>query len=108
MICHTDQGSVYGSAAYRRVLSEHQLLPSMSRRGNCHDNAVAESFFSNLKNEITHNTIYNTREEARLAIADYIEAYYNGMRLHQTLEYRTPIEVEAQYHAVKNAPKSGA
>lgn len=104
LICHTDQGSVYGSAAYRSVLQEHQLRPSMSRRGNCHDNAVAESFFSQLKNEITHNTTYATREEAKAAIVDYIEVYYNRMRLHQSLKYRTPIEVEVQYASIKNPP----
>ena len=102
LICHTDQGSVYGSTAYRRVLQQHQLRPSMSRRGNCHDNAVAESFFSQLKNEITHNTIYDTLGQAKAAIVDYIEVYYNRMRLHQSLQYRTPAEVEVQYAAMKN------
>jgi transposase InsO family protein len=101
MICHTDQGSVYGSADYREVLSEHGLLPSMSRRGNCHDNAVAESFFSSLKNEITHERLFATRQEAKAAISDYIEMYYNRSRLHQTLGYRTPDDVEAQ-HKVPN------
>lgn len=99
MICHTDQGSVYGSTSYRALLAEHGLRASMSRRGNCHDNAVAESFFSNLKNEITHHTIYDTRAEARAAIADYIEVYYNRMRPHQTLGYRTPTKAEAQYQS---------
>lgn len=99
LICHTDQGSVYGSTAYRKVLTEHTLLPSMSRRGNCHDNAVAESFFSNLKNELTHYTTYDTRAEAQTAIADYIEVYYNRKRLHQTLGYSTPARAEALYHA---------
>lgn len=107
LICHTDQGSVYGSAAYREVLQEHELRPSMSRRGNCHDNAVAESFFSNLKNEITHHTVYATCEQAKAAIADYIEVYYNRMRLHQSLQYRTPTEVEALYSAAKNPPYKG-
>lgn len=97
LICHTDQGTVYGSTSYRAVLAEHALLPSMSRRGNCHDNAVAESFFSSLKNEITHERMYTTRAEAKSAISDYIEVYYNRMRLHQTLGYRTPVEVEASY-----------
>ena len=99
LICHTDQGSVYGATSYRNLLAEHGLRPSMSRRGNCHDNAVAESFFSNLKNEITHHTIYATRAEAGAAIADYIEVYYNRMRPHQTLGYRTPTAAEAQYQS---------
>jgi putative transposase len=72
-ICHTDQGSVYASKRYRDVLDQHALLPSMSRKGNCHDNAVAESFFSNLKNEITHQRTFATRDEAKSAISDYIE-----------------------------------
>lgn len=97
LICHTDQGTVYGSASYRAVLAKHALLPSMSRRGNCHDNAVAESFFSSLKNEITHERMFTTRDEAKSVISDYIEVYYNRMRLHQTLGYRTPVEVEARY-----------
>lgn len=97
LICHTDQGSVYGSEDYRQVLIDHGLLASMSRKGNCHDNAVAESFFSNLKNEMTHHGIYATRDEAKLAIADYIEVYYNRQRLHQTLRYSTPVEFEARH-----------
>ena len=97
LICHTDQGTVYSSSSYRSVLAKHALLPSMSRRGNCHDNAVAESFFSSLKNEITHERMFTTRAEAKSAISDYIEVYYNRMQLHQTLGYRTPVEVEASY-----------
>lgn len=94
LICHTDQGAVYGAKIYRAVLATKGLRPSMSRRGNCHDNAVAESFFSNLKNEMTHHTIYDTRQQAKDAIRDYIEVYYNRLRPHQTLGYRTPIETE--------------
>lgn len=97
LICHTDQGSVYGSSEYRRVLADHGLRASMSRKGNCHDNAVAESFFSNLKNELTHHVTYETRAAARTAIGEYIEVYYNQQRLHQTLGYRTPADCEAQY-----------
>lgn len=98
VICHTDQGNMYGSSAYRAVLSEHGMRASMSRKGNCHDNAVAESFFSSLKNEVTHHVIYDTRQEARLAISDYIELYYNPLRPHQTLGYRTPVETEARHN----------
>lgn len=97
LVCHTDQGAVYGSLAYRDVLAEHGLLASMSRRGNCHDNAVAESFFSNLKNELTHHIVYDTRAEATAEISDYIEMYYNRQRPHQTLNYRTPAAAEASY-----------
>ncbi len=97
LICHTDQGVQYASTSYRTVLAQHKFRASMSRKGNCHDNAVAESFFSNLKNEITHHTIYATRKEAKAAIFDYIELFYNRMRPHQTLNYRTPVEAEAQH-----------
>lgn len=94
LICHTDQGSVYGANEYKAVLVKHGALASMSRRGNCHDNAVAESFFSTLKNELTHHTIYKTRDEAKAEIADYIELYYNAVRPHSTLGYRSPMQFE--------------
>lgn len=98
-IAHSDQGSVYGATSYRDVLSEAGMRPSMSRRGNCHDNAVAESFFSNLKNELSHGRRFETRKEAMHALADYIELYYNRRRLHQSLGYRTPAEAEVQFVA---------
>ena len=97
LICHTDQGSQFASAIFRNYLKDQQARPSMSRRGNCHDNAVAESFFSNLKNEVTHHTIYDNHESALAAIADYIDVYYNQQRLHQTLGYRTPAQVEKMH-----------
>jgi transposase InsO family protein len=97
LVCHTDQGSVYGSKPYRRVLDERGLKASMSRRGNCHDNAVAESWFSTLKNELTRHEIYPTRAEAIAAISDYIELYYNARRPHQTLKYLSPVEVEKEF-----------
>lgn len=98
-IGHSDQGSVYGSTSYRAVLADAGMFPSMSRRGNCHDNAVAESFFSNLKNELSHGRRFETRAEAMRAIAEYIELYYNRRRLHQSLGYRTPAEAEMQFVA---------
>ena len=94
LICHTDQGSQFASTLFRNFLKDNQIRPSMSRRGNCHDNAVAESFFSNLKNEITHHTTYEDQASALAAITDYIDVYYNQQRLHQTLGYRTPDQVE--------------
>lgn len=94
LICHTDQGSVYGSNEYKKVLVDHGVLASMSRRGNCHDNAVAESFFSTLKNELTHHTFYQTRAEAKAAISDYIELYYNAVRPHTTLRCCSPMQFE--------------
>lgn len=94
LICHTDQGSVYGSKEYKEVLARHRAIPSMSRRGNCHDNAVAESFFSTLKNELTRHKSYKTREAAEAEISEYIELYYNPLRPHTTLQYRSPIQTE--------------
>ncbi|WP_229415907.1 IS3 family transposase [Pseudoduganella armeniaca] len=99
LICHTDQGSVYGSKLYRAVLDERGLKASMSRRGNCHDNAVAESWFSTLKNELTRHTMYETRASAIAEIASFIELYYNRRRPHQTLRYLSPMEVEKLYPA---------
>jgi putative transposase len=101
LICHTDQGSQFASSMFRNHLRDHQIRPSMSRKGNCHDNAVAESFFSNLKNELTHHTIFDDQESALSAITEYIDVYYNQQRLHQTLGYRTPAQVEA-LHKVPN------
>jgi transposase InsO family protein len=100
LIFHSDQGSVYGAATYRELLAEHGVLPSMSRKGNCHDNAVAESFFSNLKNETMHHRYFATRDEAQAVISDYIEVYYNRMRIHQTLGYQTPAQVESQFRVL--------
>ena len=96
LIFHSDQGSVYGSNSYRTQLTTHGITASMSRRGNCHDNAVAESFFSNLKNEVIHGRLFAKREEAQAVVTDYIDVYYNRLRLHQSLNYRTPMQVEAE------------
>jgi putative transposase len=100
LVFHSDQGSAYGATSYRALLAENGVAPSMSRKGNCHDNAVAESFFSNLKNEAMHERYFSTREEARAVINDYIEVYYNRMRLHQTLGYQTPEQVERQFRVL--------
>ena len=85
VIVHSDQGSQYGSGDWLRFCREHQLEPSMSRRGNCWDNAVAESFFSSLKKERIKKRIYKTRELARADIFDYIEVFYNRTRRHSHL-----------------------
>ena len=94
LIHHTDQGCQYMSRDYQAILNAHDMIPSASRKGNCHDNAVAESFFSHLKNELIYHRNFANREEARSAIFDYIEVFYNRQRLHQTLDYQTPIEYE--------------
>lgn len=94
LLHHSDQGITYTSNQYRQLLEQHGMIASMSRKGNCHDNAVAESFFANLKNELTYHHDFNTRQDARSAIFDYIELFYNRNRLHQTLNYQTPVEYE--------------
>jgi putative transposase len=91
LIHHSDQGILYSSTLYRQLLSRYGMIQSMSRKGNCYDNAVAESFFSSLKNEIVHHHDYYTREQARMEIFDYIELFYNRRRIHQSLGYQTPM-----------------
>jgi transposase InsO family protein len=94
LIHHTDQGATYRSAVYQALLKQHGMVPSMSRKGNCYDNAVAESFFSTLKNELVFFADFKTREEARSAIFEFIEVFYNRQRHHQSLNYQIPIEYE--------------
>lgn len=96
LIHHTDQGVLYACSAYRAVLAAHGMIPSMSRKGDCYDNACAESFFSNLKNELTWHRRFHGRDEARAAVFDYIEVFYNRQRLHQTLDYVSPVRYEEQ------------
>jgi putative transposase len=95
LIHHTDQGATYTSGAYQRQLEQTGLLASMSRKGNCYDNAVVESFFSTLKNELVHERDYHTREEAQAEVFEFIEVFYNRQRLHQTLGYVSPVQFEA-------------
>lgn len=94
-IVHSDQGSQYGSDDWRRFCRSNGLRPSMSRRGNCWDNAVAESFFSSLKKERIKKRIYNTRQQATEDIADYIDDFYNRTRRHKHLSGVSPEQFEA-------------
>jgi putative transposase len=94
-LIHSDQGSQYGSDAWRRFCRDHHLEPSMSRRGNCWDNAVAESFFSSLKKERIKKRIYKTRDIANADIFDYIEHFYNRQRRHCHLGGKSPETFEA-------------
>lgn len=96
VIIHSDRGSQYCSKRYQKLLTRAQLKCSMSRKGNCWDNAVAESFFGRLKVELIHDVIYLTRDSAKSAIFEYIETYYNRIRRHSALDYRTPYEVECE------------
>jgi len=94
LIHQTDRGVLYSAGKYRRLMAKHGMQASMSRHGDCYDNACAESFFSTLKNELTHGQAFATREAARVAIVGYIEGFYNRKRLHQALGYRTPVVVD--------------
>lgn len=94
LIHHSDRGVLYGTAAYQAILHYHGMIQSQSRKGDCYDNAVVESFFANLKNELTWHCRFATRDEARAAIFDYIEVFYNRQRLHETLDYVAPVRYE--------------
>jgi putative transposase len=96
LIVHSDRGSQFASAAYRQVLAQHGLLASMSRKGNCYDNAFIESFWSSLKYELVYHHRFATRAEARTAIFDYIETFYNRARLHSSLDYLSPTNFESK------------
>jgi hypothetical protein len=96
VIIHSDQGSQFGSDEFNRWCTDNRLSPSMSRRGNCWDNAVAESFFSSLKNEQIKKRIYKTRAEAKSEIFDYIDCFYNRVRRHKHLDQLSPHEFERQ------------
>ncbi|OPX87249.1 MAG: Integrase core domain protein [Pelotomaculum sp. PtaB.Bin104] len=103
LIHHSDRGVQYASYAYQDLLRENGFIPSMSRKGNCYDNAPAESFFSTLKNELIHLRRFKTREEAKEAIFDYIEVFYNRQRRHSSLGYLTPWEFKQQFWRKKEA-----
>ena len=98
LLHHSDRGVQYASADYRAVLAAHGLLASMSRKGNCYDNAAMEAFWSSLKNELVHRRRFATRAEARTAIFDYIEAFYNRTRRHSSLGYQSPLDYEATFN----------
>ena len=94
VIVHSDQGSTYASSDYRNLIKDKGLLCSMSRKGECHDNAVAESFFGTLKTELVDDEDYRTRAEAKQSLFNYIEIFYNRQRRHSYLGYVSPVEFE--------------
>jgi putative transposase len=94
LIHHSDRGVQYAADAYRQVLAASGITPSMSRTGNCLDNAPMESFFHTLKVERVHHRVYATRDEARRDLFGYIEGFYNSRRLHSAIGYRSPAEME--------------
>jgi len=96
LICHSDRGSQYACNDFKALLTQHEIIGSMSKKGDCWDNAVAESFFHTLKVELVHRMKFRTREEAKTKIFEYVEMYYNTRRAHSTLGYLSPFEYERQ------------
>jgi transposase InsO family protein len=94
LLHHSDRGSQYASDDYQKVLNSRGIVCSMSRKGNCWDNAVIESFFGTLKTELIYHRNYESRSEAQSEIFDYIEVFYNRQRLHSALGYRSPADFE--------------
>ena len=98
MLFHTDRGVQYASRDFRAALSQASLVASMSRKGNCYDNAAMESFWSTLKLELVYRGIFLTRAQARAEIFDYIEVFYNRIRAHSMLDYNSPVDFENLNH----------
>lgn len=96
LLVHSDRGAQYASSDFRSLLTQHQAVQSMSRKGNCWDNAVVESFFHSLKVEAIHNSRFATRREAEFEVFDYIEHFYNKLRRHSALEYLSPEVYETE------------
>ena len=94
VLCHSDRGSQYCAEQYQKMLRQHQLICSMSRKGNCWDNAVAESFFNALKTELVHAENYSLRKKAKQSIFHYIEVYYNRVRRHSAVDSIAPLAFE--------------
>ena len=103
LICHSDRGSQYASKKYRRLLEANEFKGSMSRKGNCWDNSVAESFFGSLKQERVQWENYQTRHEAQQDVLDYITVFYNDTRLHSYLDYVSPNDFERQSVELKKS-----
>jgi putative transposase len=98
LLFHSDRGVQYASGDYRQALDHAGLIPSMSRRANCYDNATIESFWSTLKLELVYRSTFNTRAQARTQIFDYIETFYNRQRAHSALGYHSPVDFELLNH----------
>lgn len=94
LLHHSDRGSQYAATDYRRLLETRKIVCSMSRKGNCWDNAVTESFFGSLKSEFVHHESFATRREAKTKVFEWIESFYNRTRLHSTLGFMSPEQYE--------------
>lgn len=99
LLHHSDRGSQYASRDYQQLLVAYGLIPSMSRKGNCWDNAPMESFFHSLKTELVYGAVFRTHAQARREIFEYIEVWYNRQRLHSALGYLTPVQYEQRFRA---------
>lgn len=106
LLFHSDRGSQYASHEYREALQAAGIACSMSRKGNCWDNSVAESFFGTLKSELVHEREYETREDAKTDIVEWIEVFYNRERKHSTLNYCSPVQFEQQYWSAVQQPRA--
>lgn len=102
LVHHSDQGNQYRAGLYQQLLTRRSVVPSMSRKGNCYDNAPVESFFSSLKNELVRHRQFQHHPDAWYAIAEHIEVFYNRQRLHQALGYPSPEEFEQQESAANH------
>jgi transposase InsO family protein len=98
LLAHSDRGSQYASDHYQQLLSKHGITCSMSRRADCWDNAPVESFFASLKRELVHDERYTTREQAKASIFEYVEAFYNRVRLHSSLGFLSPEQFERSHN----------
>lgn len=98
-IIHSDRGSQYASKEFREKLNSKGFIQSMSRKGNCWDNAPAESFFATLKREFTNHKNFHSLEQARSSLFEYIEVFYNRKRLHSKIGYKAPVTFENEYYA---------
>lgn len=97
LIHHSDRGSQYASDDYQKLLQENKMIASMSRRGNCYDNAPTESWFATLKRELVYRTSYTTHPQARQDIFEYVEVWYNRQRKHSAIGYKSPVAYEEQW-----------
>jgi transposase InsO family protein len=98
LLHHSDQDILYSCGFYQQLLTDQGMNCSMSRKGNCYDNAVAESFFGSLKNELVAFERFQSRDQAALEIFDWIEVFYNGVRRHSTLDFQSPVDYEKEKH----------
>jgi len=104
VLLHSDQGSTYRADNYLSLFKDNNIQQSMSAKGNCHDNAVAESFFKTLKTELVNEQSYQSRAQARQSIFEYIEVFYNRIRLHSTLNYTSPESFEKAFYNTNPSP----